>query len=303
MAESVPRWQQRPEAGTRIGLRFLLWVAHRIGRPLLRGVLIPVSLYFLLVRAPERRASAAFLARAFGRPARWWEVWRHFRTFAFATADRFFFLTGRTAEIPVRFVVDERLDALLAGRTPGLFLSAHFGSFEAARVLGAEHGDIGLRIVLHKALNARLLSVLGSIAPDMDARIIDASTDSVRLGLAIADALRAGDWVGFLADRYRAGDRTVSCDFLGQPAEFPSGPYLIASAMRLPLVGVFCELRDDGYVVHCEVISEQVALPRGQRQQGVEALTREFARRLEAHALATPYAWFNFFDFWSAHHE
>ncbi len=298
MARDTTQWQTRPEAGSTSGLRFLLWIARHLGRRFLHMLLWPVSVYFVVVRGPERRASYDYLSRVLGRPARLREVIQHFHEFAKVAADRFYFLANRTDRIPVRFVIDPRLDEVLQRGRPGIFLAAHFGSFEAARVLGPELGGIRLRIVLDKSLNRRFMDILAEVEPELAQLIIDSEQDSVALGLTIGDALRGGDWVGFLADRHRHGDRTSAQVFLGSPANFPIGPYIIANLFKAPIIGTFCRLTDKGYEVHCEVISMQTDLPRRTREAAISAMAADYAERLERHVRASPFAWFNFFDFW-----
>ncbi len=300
MSDPTVSWQTRPEAGTRAGLNFLRWVAQYLGRRFLHSLLIPVSLYFYLVRHPERRASRAYLSRVLARPARPWEVYRHFHQFAKVTADRFFFLAGQGDKIPVNFVIDPKLQQVLQQGNPGLFLAAHFGSFEAARVIGPLLGGINLRIVLDKTLNQKFMSMMAEVEPELANLIIDSEQSAVALGLNISDALRSGDWVGFLADRHRQGDRVEYHEFLGGRAAFPTGPYIIANLFHTPVIGTFCRLTKTGYEVHCEVISQRVELPRKQRQQGISTLLENYVGRLEEHVRASPYAWFNFFDFWDA---
>lgn len=298
MPDPTTQWQNRPEAGSTSGLRLLLWIAKYLGRGFLHGLLWPVSVYFVAVRRPEREASYAYLSRVFGRPARLREVIRHFHQFAKVTADRFFFLAGQTDRIPVEFVIDPQLYTLLEQGRPGIFLAAHFGSFEAARVLGPEFGGIRLRIVLDQSLNERFMQMMAELEPELASLIIDSGQNSVALGLTIGDALRAGDWVGFLADRHRSGDRTCEQMFLHGCAPFPTGPYIIANLFKAPVIGTFCRLTRNGYEVHCEVISMRTEFPRRGREAAIEEMAADYAARLEKHVRASPYGWFNFFDFW-----
>lgn len=300
MTERQSSWQDRPEAGTENGIRFLMWVARHAGRRSLHTLLFPVSAYFLFVRAPERRASQDYLMRVLGRPATILESFRHLHGFAKVTADRFFFMAGRETEIPVKFVLDPEFQKVLDTGKPGIVLAAHFGSFEAARVMGPQLGGINLRIVMDKALNGRFMDLMAELEPTLANVIIDSEQDAVALGLGIGDALRAGDWVGFLADRYRAGDRTLQQSFLGSPALFPVGPYIIANLFKAPLIGVFCHVTSNGYEVHCEVISHEVSFTRRERQAGIDQLQAHYVQRLEYHARQSPFSWFNFFSFWSS---
>jgi len=276
----------------------LLWVAKHLGRGFLHALLWPVSVYFVAVRRPERQASYAYLRRVFDRPARLREVIKHFHQFAKVTADRFYFLADQTERIPVKFVIDPKLYTLLQEGAPGIFLAAHFGSFEAARVLGPELGGIRLRIVLDQSLNERFMQMMAEVEPDLANLIIDSGQDSVALGLSIGDALRAGDWIGFLADRHRSGDRTSEQIFLNNSAPFPTGPYIIANLFKAPVIGAFCRLTNSGYEVHCEVISMRTDFPRHSREAAIDAMVSDYVARLEKHVRASPYGWFNFFDFW-----
>jgi len=296
---STSTWQARPEAGTSTGIRFLMWLAGKIGRAPIRIALYPVALYFLLVRGPERRASRSYLNRALGRPARGLDVFRHFVSFAQVAADRFFFFAGHGADIPVKFVGGQAAQRVVEKGATGIFLAAHLGSFEAARVIGPELGGIDLRIVLDQKFSGRFLQLMTEVNPELADQIIDSEQGSVQLGLTIKDALAAGSWVGFLADRFRVTDRTLAVPFLGTEAAFPVGPYIIASTLSAPIICTFCRLKGNGYEVHCEVLTECATLPRATRAQALESLTRAYVERLEQHVLASPYSWFNFYDFWT----
>ncbi len=299
MSGSGADWQSRPEAGTTVGLRFLLWVARHLGRGVLHKLLWPVSAYFLVRRGPERRASLDYLSRVLGRPATWVDILRHFHHFATVAGDRVYFLLGEGHRVPVTFVLDPEFDKVLRNNKSGIVLAAHFGSFEAARVLGPELGGVRLRIILDKAVNARFMSIMAEVQPGFAELIIDAGNDSVGLGLAIGDALKQGDWVGFLADRRRAGDRISPHSFLGQTAWFPQGPFLIASVFRAPILCVFCRTTESGYEIHTEVLRSEFNVDRRDRKAEIDLAMADYVQRLERHVLASPFAWFNLFDFWA----
>lgn len=282
------------------------WVAARLGRRALLWLLYPVTAYFYLVRTPERRASRNYLGRVFGRAATESEVFRHFYSFARMTADRFFFLAGRDAEVPVTFKGGPSAQRVVDAGKAGVFLAAHLGSFEAARVIGPQLGGINLRIVLDAQQGGQFVEMMQRINPAMTQNIIDSEQGSVALGLALGDAMKAGDWVGFLADRYRGADadkpadRTTVCNFLGARARLPLGPYLIANTFKAPIICAFCRLTEQGYEVHCEVLSDGLDLPRKGRSEALAALANQYAERLEFHVRAAPYSWFNFYDFWAS---
>jgi len=86
--------------------------------------------------------------------------------------------------------------------------------------------------------------------------------------------------------------------FLGAPAPFPQGPYLLAHLLDCPVYLMFC-LREGGkYRLHFEPFAERIALPRRGREAALAALAARYARRLEAYCLTAPEQWYNFYDFW-----
>lgn len=294
-------WQARTEAGNRLAIRIAAWVARTLGRGAINVLLYPTVLYFYLVRTPERIASRAFLRRALERPVRETDVLKHFLGFARVAADRFFAVSRSPEARDVRFVRDEKIQQVLQDNGAGVFVTAHFGSFDAPRIVGADRREFGIRIVLDKNVNARFLRVMEEVDPALAKRIIDSEQGAASLGVSIAEALRQGEWVGFMADRCRPGDRTLSLPFLGAPAAFPLGPYLVACAFKAPIISVFCRLDPPGYEVHCEVLWTGGPVPRSQRASTVAALARSYAETLERHVRAAPFSWFNFFDFWAPH--
>ena len=87
-------WTDRPEGGGRFALWLIRTIARKLGRRLARLHLFPITTYFLLRRAPERRASITYLERALGRPTTWMDGAKHVYTFASTILDRVFLLGG-----------------------------------------------------------------------------------------------------------------------------------------------------------------------------------------------------------------
>ena len=87
--------------------------------------------------------------------------------------------------------------------------------------------------------------------------------------------------------------------FFGRPAQFPIGPYLIASTLQLPVVLSFGLYRGGKrYDLYFETFAECISIPRAERAQRIGEWTQRFATRLEHYTRLDPYNWFNFYDFW-----
>ncbi|HET6603324.1 MAG TPA: acyltransferase [Xanthomonadaceae bacterium] len=296
---SAQDWRQRPEGGTRLAIRAIRFVALRLGRPLARLLLYPITLYFVLVRGPERRASREFLARATGHRAGLVQVARHLHCFAATILDRIYLLSEQLQRFEVRIeglpMLHEQMDK---GRGL-LLLGSHLGSFESLRALSATREDLDVRIVLDVRHNAALTEMLAELNPVMAGRIIDAGQDGTAIVMAIKQATDAGAVVALLADRSRPGDPVVMAPFMGDRAPFPSAPFLIASVLQVPVVLCFGFYRGGRrYDLHFELFDQDLHIERRARQQQLAAVVARYAARLEHHARRTPYNWFNFYDFW-----
>lgn len=298
MSETSVRWLERGERGSILMLRALRFAALRLGRRAIRPVLYPLSLYFVLTSPTTRRVSREYLARVLPHPPRLRDVLRHVFAFASISLDRVFLLTGGHA-----FRIDGIYGpgTLETARARGtLLFLAHFGSFEVMRVGAVDRHNLPLRIVLDANIGRRFMSALAELNPEIAAGIIDSSDRGVDLVLKVREALEQGSVVGLMVDRARPGDRMVTVNFLGSEAQFPAGPWLLAAALKVPVMVVFGVWRgEDRYEARVEMLAETIELPRATRDAELVRLVQAYADRLAAQVRGAPYNWLNFFDFWA----
>jgi predicted LPLAT superfamily acyltransferase len=62
---------------------------------------------------------------------------------------------------------------------------------------------------------------------------------------------------------------------------------------------MFCLRQGRRYRLIMEPFAERVILPRAERKAALRGYVARYAGRLEHHARAEPFQWFNFFDFWA----
>jgi predicted LPLAT superfamily acyltransferase len=292
------QWQQRGERGNTLALKLLRFAALKLGRRVVRPVLYPLSLYFVLTSRATRRVSREYLARVLPHPPRFRDVLRHVFSFASITLDRVFLLTGT---YPFDVAGHYGPGTLETARARGaLLFVAHFGSFEVMRIGAVRTHELPLRIVLDVNIGRRFMAALAELNPGIAAGIIDSSKGGVDLVLRVREALDAGAVVGLMVDRARAGERTVAVNFLGGTARFPASPWLLAASLKVPVMTVFGLWRGgDRYEAHVEMLAESVDLPRANRDAALQAVVQGYADRLAARVRAAPYNWLNFFDFWA----
>ncbi|HJW47708.1 MAG TPA: acyltransferase [Lysobacter sp.] len=296
---SKHHWKRRPEGGSPFALWVIRTIARRGGRFVARLCLYPITLYFLVIRGPERRASRAYLDRVLPTPPLVFHVARHIHTFASTILDRVFLLSGQLQ----RFAFDvQGLDALQTQLDRGqgtLLFGSHLGSFDALRVLATRRPDLKVRVVLDKAHNAAMQQLLDALNPQLASSIIDAGQDGPSIVLAIKQAVDEGAVVALLVDRVLPGEAAVTAPLLGDDVRFPAAPWLIAAALQVPVTLAFGLYRGGNrYELVFEAFSDRIEAPRHNRGEALSGYVQTYAHRLQHHALRAPYNWFNFYDFW-----
>lgn len=292
-------WKQRPEGGGYFALWLIRTIARRGGRAVARLLLYPITVYFLVMRGPERRASRAYLQRVLGARVGVLHVARHIHTFASTILDRVFLLSGQLQRFDFDVVGLPALEAQLAHGSGVLLFGSHLGSFDALRVLATRQPDLKVCVLLDVKHNAAMQQLLDALNPELARNIIDAGQDGTTIVLAIREALEQGAVVALLVDRALPGEPSASAPLLGTDARFPAAPWLIAAALQVPVTLAFGLYRGGNrYELVFEPFSERISIPRDKRRQALADCVRAYAGRLEHHIRRMPYNWFNFYDFW-----
>lgn len=292
-------WLSTGERGAVLGIRFVVWLCTAFGRRAARAFLRVLALYYVLFHPGVRRASRRYLSKL--HPAvTFGMVYRHVRTFAECTLDRLFLLRGRDDLFEVHRHGHDLLVALQREKRGAILLGAHLGSFEAMR-MQAHATDVRVN-VLGYFRNAKMVNAaLAALSPLATTRLVEIEPDGVGFMLQVKELIERGELVAMLGDRTGLGGQSVEADFLGAPARFPTGPYLVAAALRCPVLLTFgLYTAPNRYDLYCEPFADAADLPRRGRAEAVAALARRYAERLEHYTRLRPDNWFNFFDFWSA---
>lgn len=291
------RWLEQKERGSPLALSIILWIAQHLGRGSARLFLYPITLYFLLFAAGARRASAQYLTRVHGRRATLWQITRHIHTFAATILDRVFLLRGSFDLFDIRMHGLERLTQYAEAGKGCLLLGAHLGSFEIMRAIAAQQENIRVKVLMYPTHNETITNLLNTLNPAIAESVIPLGQPESLL--QVKEALDEGIMVGMLGDRVAESSKVVSCNFLGDPAEFSAGPMLLAMTLKVPVVLVFGLYRGGNrYDLHFELLTDGIEVKRTEREQALNTWTCEYANRLAARVKDAPYNWFNFYAYW-----
>jgi predicted LPLAT superfamily acyltransferase len=297
--KALPGWAARPERSNTLAIRLIVWVALTLGRSVARLFLYPICLYFLLFAGEARAASKKYLRKVLGREPRISDGFRHIHTFASTILDRVFLLNGRFDKFDVRVHMDDAARTLIAGKQGCILLGAHLGSFEITRAYADQIEGPAASVVMYEENARKLNSVLKAINPELTQQVIGlGKVDSM---LRVEQALQRREFIGILADRgLEQGGASVTCDFLGEPARFPSGPLRMAYMLKSPVLLMAGVYRGGNrYDLYFEELMDMsnAGLPRNEM---IRQAQQRYVARIEHHCRNAPYNWFNFYDFWRA---
>ncbi len=299
------RWVSRPERGSLFWAKFLFRACNRIGRRVCNWLAIPAIAYFVLSSKQARRSSRTYLARVQGQdspnsvPLNL--VFKHFLAFAYCLIDKVAVWGGRLQFQNCRWHGKDQVRALVDQGKGVLIFSAHFGNIEICRAISTELPRLKIAALMYKQHARRYNELLKELNFRSNLDVIEVETVGPALLVALQSRLSKGDSLGLLADRVTPGapEKTVQAEFLGSPALFPAGPWILASLLDAPIYLCFA-IRDrkGDYDVYFEPFSEKLTLARADRELALESIVARYVERLEHYCKLSPLQWFNFYDFW-----
>ncbi|MGH8372908.1 MAG: glycosyltransferase family 2 protein [Gammaproteobacteria bacterium] len=292
-------WANIGERGSLAGLRFIGFMDRVVGRYISHAILYPVTLYFFVTHPRARRASRQFLA-AVGMAPSLRNSFRHFMSFSVSILDKVAAWYA-PARINVRFPEHRMLADAVAGGRGVLLLSAHLGNLELARALASIIPGLRINALVYTNNAQKVNAMLEETSDKYHLRLIHVQEIGPDTALMLREKIAAGEVVVIVGDRTPVSEHSpvVKAEFLGRPAPFAIGPYVLAHVLECPVYLFFCMQEGHDYCVHLEPFAERIRLPRRERNQAAADWAARYARRLADYASRFPLQWYNFYDFWT----
>ena len=303
-------WSTIEERGIYLGLQIMLKAYRILGHGGFSIFLYPVILYFFLANGSARRASSDYLRRidtnATGRQRlggwpRQFRTLQHFIFFADATLDKLRAWTGKLRLEDIDFENQEAFLALQESGQGAVLIASHLGNAEVGRALEMRNRGPNITVLVHTKHAEKFNRLMREENADSTVSLIQTTNVGPETAILLRQKIDAGEFVVIAGDRTPVGNspRAIMAPFLGRPAPFPEGPFILAALLQCPVMLIFCLKENKRYRVIFEPFSDAIDMPRARRREILNGLVIRYAKRLEFHCLNHPYQWFNFFDFWN----
>ena len=304
MSESREHWADHKERGSFRLMQLTAFGIKLLGRRVLSPVLYAIVLYFFLFGKRARRSSWLYQQRLADwsgrnelRPTRW-RVFGQYMAFADALLDKLDVWNGRLKIEDIEIVDPALLRNQLRGERGQMLVGAHLGNLEVCRALAELGEQVTMNVLVHTRHAEQFNRLLGE-AGASHLRLIQVSELNPAVMLQLNQRLENGEWLAIAGDRVPLhGGRNVEVDFLGHPALFPQGPWLLAGLLKCPVNLMFCRKHEGRYRVILEPFTDAVLWRRSDREQVIAHWATRYAERLGHYCLEAPQHRLNFYPFW-----
>ncbi|MDQ2770442.1 MAG: lysophospholipid acyltransferase family protein [Bacteroidota bacterium] len=289
----MAEWQGKSQASV-TGYKIFGFFVKRFGVRVAYVILLFVAFYYFCFSWPSSQAILDFYRRRLHFPAlkslRLLYV-NYFR-FGQTLIDKFAVLAGQQAAFTFSFDGGHHLDEMVAEGNGGILLSAHAGNWEAAGQL-LSRLNRPVSIVMYDGEEAQIKQYLQQSA-NKKFQVIFVKPDLSHI-FKINAALAANELVCIHGDRFLPGAKTLTLDFLGAPARFPEGPFLLALKFSVPVTFVYAFKES---ATHYALSATPARRYRTADHDTVGTIATAYAATLETKVRQHPEQWFNYYDFW-----
>ncbi|MCV9929602.1 lipid A biosynthesis acyltransferase [Flavobacterium sp. LS1R49] len=289
----MSKWDGKSK-GTVLGYRIFVFLIQKAGVKSAYFLLYFVATYYFLFLKKSNRAIFYYFNKRLGysyfKSKKM--VFKSYYVFGQTIIDKVSISAGMREQFTYEFDGIETLKNLLAEKKGGVLISAHIGNFEIAEhFFGEIDIDFQINLVTTDLEHSDIKKYLESVTQKPTVKFIIIKDDLSHI-FEINAALGRNELICFTGDRYFEGTKSLSDQLLGQEANFPAGPFLIASRLKVPVVFVYVMKEPN---LHYHLYAREAIVKHRDEKGLLKAYIESVETMLEKH----PLQWFNYFDFWN----
>lgn len=288
----MSQWDGKSK-GTLLGYKIFVFSIRKLGIKTSYVVLIFVAFYYFLFLKKSNRAIFYYfnsrLKFSYLKSNRM--VYLSYFTFGQTIIDKIAISAGLRDKFTYEFDGIDILKKLLEEKKGGVLISAHIGNFEIAEhFFGEIDFDCQINLVTTDREHSVIKEYLETVTQKSNIKFILIKDDLSHI-FEINNALSRNELICFTGDRYFEGTKCLTAPLLGEEANFPAGPFLIASRLKVPVVYVYV-MKEPNLHYHLYAREAQT------KHRDEKGLLVSYIQSVEEMLKLYPLQWFNYFDFW-----
>lgn len=291
----MPTWQGKSKGNT-AGYKIFVILMRTLGLQPAYFVLRFVAFYYFLF---SQKSSAPILRfyKTKLKLTHWkslQKLYTNYYLFGQTLIDKIAVMSGLPTNFTFEFDGESNLRAMVENQKGGLLLSGHVGNWEAAGHL-LKRINTKINIVMYDGEDAQIKKYMSSVTGEKTFNIIFIKKNDYSHIFKINEVLSKGELVCMHADRFLPDNKTISCNFFGEEAQFPEGPYLLALKLKVPVAFVYSFKETNN---HYHLYSTELKYFNQTNGDTTNDILLQYAHSLEKMITKYPEQWFNYFDFW-----
>ncbi|MDB4285718.1 lipid A biosynthesis acyltransferase [bacterium] len=282
--------------GNLLGYKLFFWILRNLGLGFAYFILRFVALYFFFFSFKAFRPSWYYFGQRL--EMGFWRsllsIYRNKYVFGQVLIDKVALMSEMGESFTFDFEGRQEMWKTLNQGKGAIIVSAHAGNWEAAShffsTLGREDKEKKVNVVMFDGEHQQIKRFFEGVMTEKKIHIIVIKQDLSHL-IEINRAMKANEIICLHGDRFVEGSKTIDCEFLGENARFPMGPFYMASRYNKPLAFTLA-LKAGKKHYRFE------AMPYSGEDTSPEATAQAFAHWLGEKMSQYPTQWFNFYHFW-----
>jgi len=283
--------------GKVIGYKIFEWSLKYLGLDFGYFLLLFVSAYFVFSSKKAFRSIFYYFHNRlhFNRLKSLTSIFRNYYLFGQVIIDKTVILGGFKNKIKLNL---EGKEFLLQMKNGGILISGHIGNWEVGgQVL--DFMEKKINVLVFDAERQAIKNYMSEVLSDRLVSFISIGDDYSHL-MEMKKVLANKEIIAMHGDRFVSGNKTIMIDFLGEPAPFPLGPWLLASYFKVPVSYVFAikESRKSYRFFATPIKMVPYTRNPSHREEILINSMKEYVYELEKIVKNYPLQWYNYYDFW-----
>jgi predicted LPLAT superfamily acyltransferase len=291
-------WKGKTRGGL-TGYRIFLFLLRNFNIRAAYFLLYFVAMYYVLLAGKARKPMYYYFNKIhrFSTLKTYYYLYLNNLTFGKIIIDKVVLMAGLPNKFSFKFEGENYLQDMAKGEG-GLIIGAHIGNWEIAGHL-LKRISKPVHIVMIDAEYQRIKNLLDNVMTEKKMNIINISEDMSHL-FKIREALLANEIVAIHGDRFLSGSKKITCSFMGENAEFPTGPFYIAMKYKKPVSFVSAtKISNSNYLL---TATKPTLYPNSGkldvRKKTLKQMLKDYISQIEITLKMHPEQWFNYYYFW-----